>query len=56
MFKKIFYNLLIISLLFSCVTPKAMINNHVYALRLRPISLGKYLQIFIQFNKQHITE
>ena len=34
--KKLSCSLLIISLLSSCVTPKAMINNHVYALRLRP--------------------
>ena len=33
---KIFYNLLIISLLTSCITSKTMVNNHVYALRLRP--------------------
>lgn len=33
---KIFYSLLIISLLTSCIAPKTMVNNHVYALRLRP--------------------
>ena len=33
---KIFYNLLIISLLTSCISPKIMVNNHVYALRLSP--------------------
>ena len=33
---KILYNLLIIILLTSCITPKTMINNHVYALRLSP--------------------
>ena len=33
---KIFYNLLIISLLTSCISPKTMVNNHVYALRLSP--------------------
>jgi predicted DNA-binding protein with PD1-like motif len=36
MFRKIIYNSLIISLLTSCVAPKTMVNNHVYALRLRP--------------------
>jgi uncharacterized protein len=33
---KTLYSLLIISLLSSCITPKTMVNNHVYALRLRP--------------------
>ena len=35
-FKKILFNLLIFSLLTSCIAPKTMVNNHVYALRLRP--------------------
>lgn len=33
---KLFFNLLIISLLTSCIAPKTMVNNHVYALRLSP--------------------
>jgi uncharacterized protein len=33
---KLLYNLLIISLLTSCITPRTMVNNHVYALRLLP--------------------
>jgi uncharacterized protein len=33
---KFICNLLIISLLTSCIAPKTMVNNHVYALRLRP--------------------
>lgn len=36
MLNKIIYNLLIISFLTSCIVPKAMVNNHVYALRLHP--------------------
>jgi uncharacterized protein len=34
--KKLIYNLLLISLLSSCISQKSMLNNHVYALRLRP--------------------
>jgi uncharacterized protein len=33
---KILYNIIIISLLTSCIAPKTMVNNHVYALRLLP--------------------
>lgn len=48
---KILYSLLIISLLISCTTPKAMVNNHVYALRLGPNQdLKQEIMAFVKAN------
>ena len=48
---KIFYNLLIISLLSSCMTTKNVVNNRVYALRLRPgQDLKKEIMAFVKEN------
>ncbi len=48
---KVFYNLLIISLLTSCMSIKNVVNNRVYALRLRPNQdLKKEIMAFAKEN------
>jgi uncharacterized protein len=48
---KIFYKLLIISLLSSCMTTKNVVNNRVFALRLRPgQDLKKEIMAFAKAN------